>query len=108
MLILGGIHCAPQFIGGAPFNVAAHARILGIEEVFLFSAVGRDPLAETTREAVRQARVRDEFVKTVDADTCVVKVTLDESKNASFFIPDPTSFDAIEAADEDIDRIFGD
>jgi len=94
-----------QFIGGAPFNVAAHARILGIQEVFLFSAVGRDPLAEATREAVRQARVRDEFVKTVDADTCVVKVTLDESKNASFFIPDPTSFDAIEASDEDIDRI---
>ncbi len=94
-----------RFIGGGPFNVAAHARILGVEEVLLFSAVGRDSMAEATRDAIRQAGVGDDFVKTVDVDTCVVKVTLDESKNASFFIPDPTSFDAIEATDEDVERI---
>jgi len=94
-----------RFIGGAPFNVAAHARILGVDEVLLFSAVGQDEMAEATREAVRQAGVRSDFVKTVEADTCVVKVTLDESKNASFFVPDPTSFDAISATDEDIEVI---
>jgi fructokinase len=94
-----------RFIGGGPFNVAAHAHILGVAEVFLFSAVGHDPLGESTREVVRQAGVHDAFVKTVDTDTCVVKATLDQSGNATFFIPDPTSFDRIEATDEDIERV---
>lgn len=94
-----------RFIGGGPFNVAAHARQLGVEEVYLFSAVGHDSLGAPTREVIRQAGVNDAFVKTVDTDTCIVKATLDHSGNATYFIPDPTSFDRIEAADDEIERI---
>lgn len=94
-----------RFIGGGPFNVAAHASILGVDEVFLYSAVGRESLGEATRDVIRQSGVRDEFVKTVDADTCVVKATIDSSGNASFAIPDPTSFDEIEVTDDDLQRI---
>lgn len=94
-----------RFIGGGPFNVAAHASILGVDEVFLFSAVGRETLGQTTRNVIRQSAVRDEFVKTVDTDTCVVKATIDERGNATFAIPDPTSFDEIEVSDDDLRRI---
>jgi fructokinase len=94
-----------RFIGGGPFNVAAHAKILGVDEVFLFSAVGHDPLGQTTRDVIRQSGVNDEFVKTAAADTCVVKATLDDRGNAKFLIPDPTSFDQIDLTDEDIERI---
>jgi fructokinase len=94
-----------RFIGGGPFNVAAHAKILGVDEVFLFSAVGHDPLGETTRDVIHRSGVDDSFVKTVASDTCVVKATLDQRGNATFTIPDPTSFDQIEATDEDIERI---
>jgi fructokinase len=96
-----------RFIGGGPFNVAAHARILGVDEVYLLSAVGREALGETTRQVIRQSGVNDEFVKTVDADTCVVKATIDDRGNATFFIPDPTSFDQIEVTDDELQRIRG-
>lgn len=94
-----------RFIGGGPFNVAAHASILGVDEVFLFSAVGRESLGQTTRDVIRQSGVRDEFVKTIDTDTCVVKATIDRCGNATFAIPDPTSFDEIEVTDDDLLRI---
>jgi fructokinase len=94
-----------RFIGGGPFNVAAHAKILGVDEVFLFSAVGSDALGETTRNVIRQAGVDGRFVKIANCETCVVKAALDEHGNARFHIPDPTSFDQIEVTDEDIARI---
>jgi fructokinase len=94
-----------RFIGGGPFNVAAHATILGVDEVFLFSAVGRESLGQTTRDVIRQSGVRDEFVKTVDTDTCVVKATIDQSGNATLAIPDTTSFDEIEVSDDDLREI---
>jgi fructokinase len=94
-----------RHIGGAPFNVAAHAQILGIDEVLLLSTVGNDPLGKTTLDAVRASGVNDTFVRAADTDTCVVKATLDERGNATFHIPDPTSFDRIEATDDDVERI---
>jgi len=94
-----------RFIGGGPFNVAAHARILGVDEVFLFSAVGSDALGATTRDVIRQSGVNDAFVKTVDTDTCVVKAALDRCGNATFTIPDATSFDQINVTDDEVERI---
>jgi fructokinase len=94
-----------RFIGGGPFNVAAHAKILGVDEVLLFSAVGQDDLGQTTRDVIRQSGVDDRFVTTATAGTCVVKATLDESGNAKFFIPDPTSFDEIAATDADVAEV---
>jgi fructokinase len=79
--------------------------MLGVDEVFLFSAVGCDALGETTRNVVRQYGMNDLFVKTVDTDTCVVRATLDPQGNATFLIPNPTSFDRIETTDDDIERI---
>ncbi|MBN1394165.1 MAG: hypothetical protein JW959_04010 [Pirellulales bacterium] len=94
-----------RFIGGGAFNVAAHARILGVDEVFLLSAVGDDDLGLATRETIRRYKVRDDFVAAADVDTCLVKAAIDADGNPAFSIPDPTSFDRITFDDADLRRI---
>ena len=89
-------------IGGAPFNVACHARKLGIDETYLFSAVGDDALGARTLEAVREHGVRDDFVARNDHPTCVVRVNLDESGQPGFVVPSDTAWDNIRVTREDI------
>jgi len=92
-------------IGGAPFNVAAHARRIGIEGAYLFTAVGDDALGTATLNTMESQGVGTDFVKTIETPTCVVRALIDENKNARFLIPERTTFDLIRADDASLQLI---
>ncbi len=92
-------------IGGAPFNVAAHAHRIGVEDAYLFTAVGDDALGRATVDTMKSQGIRTDFVNTVTAPTCVVKALIGDSQNARFLIPECTPFDLIPADDESLQLI---
>ena len=87
---------AGLFLGGAPFNVACHLRAAGLP-VAIASRVGADLLGE---EALRRAAHYGLATDLVQVDptlrTGFVRVTLDETGEATFDIVAPTAWDAIE------------
>lgn len=87
-------------IGGAPFNLAAHAARLGMD-AWLVSAVGDDDLGAKALERVRALRVHDEFVRVVPHPTGVVDVRLDASGRPTFEIRRPAAWDFIGLGEED-------
>ena len=92
-------------IGGALFNLAAHAAKLGIDEVYLFSAVGKDELGDRTLDCIRAAGVRTDFVRKVDLPTSIINVTLDSEGVPTYDIPADATWDHLTADQHDIDRI---
>jgi len=91
-------------IGGAPFNLAAHAARFGIES-YLVSAVGQDDLARRTLAEIRRQNVRDEFVRTVNAPTGVVDVVVDPHGKPTFTIRQPAAWDMIDFTNDGLARI---
>lgn len=90
-----------EYIGGAPFNLAAHAAILGLES-HLVSAVGNDERGRRALMRVKKLGVRDDLVRIVDAPTGVVDVWLDPGGSPAFTIRQPAAWDYIELSDEDL------
>ena len=82
-------------IGGAVFNLVAHARVLGSSSSFI-TAVGSDGLGAETLEIIRTHGVDASLIQVVDIPTCVVKVTLGPDGTPSYSIPDFTSWDLID------------
>jgi fructokinase len=84
------------FIGGAPFNVACHLKMLG-EEVEICSRVGNDVLGNQAIERVLQKQLKTEFLQ-VDSlyPTGFVDVNLDGSGNATYDIVKPVAWDYID------------
>lgn len=91
-------------IGGAPFNLAAHAARLGIES-YLVSAVGDDELGRRAIAEIRGQRVRDELVRTAHAPTGVVDVVVDAHGKPTFTIRRPAAWDMIDLTGKDLSRI---
>jgi fructokinase len=92
-------------IGGAPFNLAAHAARLGMEAC-LVSAVGKDELGTRALAEMRRLKVRDDFVPQLpDAPTGVVDVRVDEHGAPTFTIRRPAAWDFIALSPDDIRRI---
>jgi fructokinase len=81
-------------IGGAVFNLVAHARVLGSSSSFSTS-VGSDALGAETLIVIRAHGVDASLIQVVDIPTCVVKVTLGPDGTPSYSIPDFTSWDLI-------------
>jgi len=94
-------------LGGAPFNFAAHASLLGHEVLFL-SAVGED---ERGRRALREAQelgLSTEFIRTVPgAATGIVSVEVDPAGQPSFTIHRPAAYDQLSLSAQDLDQIAG-
>ena len=84
------------FLGGAPFNVACHLKMLG-ENVTICSSVGRDVLGEQVIKRAMQKSLDTSFIQVNnDYQTGIVNVTLDAYKNASYEIVEPVAWDFIE------------
>ena len=100
--VLWDVYPDKVYIGGAPFNFAAHLAKHG-EEVYLLSAVGDDSLGEDTRKAVKRFGISDEYVsEVVSKKTGQCLVTLDERSVPSYNLLNDVSYDYISC-----DRVVG-
>jgi fructokinase len=93
-----------KLIGGAPFNVAAHATRLGIPTVFV-SAVGDDELGGEALEKVAQLGLDTRHIRTVAGKpTGTVRVFLNEGQ-PDYDIKRPAAYDYPEIADGDLQKL---
>ncbi|MCB0747701.1 MAG: carbohydrate kinase [Ignavibacteriae bacterium] len=93
------------FLGGAPFNVACHLKMLG-ENVTICSSVGSDVLGEQVIKRAKQKSLDTSFIQiNNDYQTGIVNVTLDAAKNASYEIVEPAAWDFIEPNNILLDEI---
>ncbi|MBQ9783900.1 MAG: hypothetical protein IJW29_00160 [Clostridia bacterium] len=93
--IIWDVYPDEKYIGGAPFNFAAHARRAGAD-VFLMSAVGTDTLGAEAMKKVEYYGVNGEYVSALAAyPTGICAVTLDQNKIPSYAIADGTAYDWI-------------
>jgi fructokinase len=86
-----------QYLGGAPFNVAAHLAQLG-QPAAIVSRIGDDELG---REALRRAQAAGVDVTYCQRDyslpTGVARAALDASGSARYRFNDPCAWDAVES-----------
>lgn len=93
------------FLGGAPFNVACHLRMLG-ENAAICSSVGNDVLGEQVIKRAKQKSLDTSLIQiNSDYRTGIVNVTLDVDKNASYEIVEPVAWDFIEPNNLLLDEI---
>jgi fructokinase len=82
-------------LGGAPFNVTAHMRRLGLDSAFL-TAVGDDALGRDALDSMRSLGVRTDLVQIVrDAPTGTAAVELDDDGRPRFEIGSPAAYEQI-------------
>ena len=93
-----------QNIGGAVFNVVAHAKKLGFQ-AYMASAVGDDLLGQKTLNVVRSLGVETDFIKIVEEPTCVVAVSFDKEGSPSYSVPELSSWDAITVSENALELI---
>lgn len=79
--------------GGAPMNVAYHAKQFGMDAQMI-SAVGNDDLGEKLVTFLQQKGIPTNFIHTnYTFDTSTVQVTLNEKGSASYEIVEPVAWD---------------
>lgn len=100
----GGSVAGEKNIGGAVFNVIVHLRKLGYR-AYMLSAIGGDALGEKTFREVQRLRVRRDFIGTVSAPTCLIKVSFDAQGFPHYSSPDVVSWDMIGLDDAALARI---
>jgi fructokinase len=92
-------------LGGAAFNFAAHARILG-HAVSFISAVGEDPRGRRVLEKMQAMGLPTRFVRQVkDHPTGIVTVSLDASGQPHFTIHRPAAYDFPALSDGDLQEL---
>jgi fructokinase len=91
-------------IGGAVFNLTAHAKKLGAEAYFI-TAIGKDELGDRTFDIIKANGVRTPFIKRVDVPTCIVNVTVQEKGVPLYEIPAFTSWDLSQVNKDGLDLI---
>jgi fructokinase len=95
-----------EYLGGAPFNFAAHASRLG-HTVFFVSAVGRDERGGRVLARMAEMGLSTRYVRALDTHpTGVVTVELDAAGQPQFTIHHPAAYDAPELADRDVDELL--
>ena len=82
-------------IGGAVFNVVVHLRRLGYA-AYMLSAIGNDPLGRRTWLELDRLGIQRDFISSVAAPTCLIKVTFDHAGLPHYSSPDVVSWDQIE------------
>jgi fructokinase len=82
-----------EYLGGAPFNFAAHLHQLG-HTVFFVSGVGRDRRGERVLKKMTELGLSTDYVACVEnAATGVVEVRLDAERHPEFIIQRPAAYD---------------
>jgi fructokinase len=83
------------FLGGAPFNVACHLKMLG-EEVAFASCVGTDTLGNQAIKRIKNKNLSSDLIQIDEKNiTGIVDVNIDENKNAAYTIVEPVAWDFI-------------
>ncbi len=99
--ILWDVFGDSEFLGGAVFNLCAHAARLE-HDVSLVSAVGADERGRRALEQARELGISRRFLRTVgDLPTGIVTVSVDSAGQPSYVIHRPAAYDhaALDAAD---------
>lgn len=88
-----------EYIGGAPFNLAAHLAQCGVD-VAMMTRIGTDARGGRAHSEMNRLDVRDQFVQVDPArPTGWAKVDLDERGVATFEFPDDPAYNFIEVDD---------
>ena len=95
-----------EYLGGAPFNFAAHASRLG-HTVFFVSAVGRDERGGRVLARMSEMGLSTRYVRALKTyPTGVVTVELDAAGQPQFTIHHPAAYDAPELVDRDVAELL--
>jgi fructokinase len=94
------------YIGGAPFNLAAHMSKMGMES-FIISSLGKDKLGIEACEILDNVDIHKNYVSVLDSHpTGTVDVVLDEAGIPDYVINENTAWDNIELSKDAINKIF--
>jgi fructokinase len=94
-----------EYLGGAPFNFAAHLRRLS-HSVFFVSGVGRDQRGERVLQKMAELGLSTEYVCRVEeAATGWVEVTLDPGGQPHFIIHRPAAYDFARLSEMKLQRL---
>jgi len=85
-----------EYIGGAPFNLAAHLSLLGIDSLFI-SRVGKDQRGENALKEMAKIGISTKSVQ-VDpmAQTGFVEVSFSNDGSPSYYLPENVAYDNID------------
>lgn len=106
--ILWDVHPDEKYIGGAPFNFAAHLA-KHREESYLLSGLGKDPLGEDALLCMKDFGVLTDFVSlSAEKQTGKCLVTLDENGIPSYDLKQDVAYDYIDCdqVNEDFDVLY--
>lgn len=95
-----------EYIGGAPFNFAAHLAKLGCES-FMCTRVGHDKRGLNAIHAMKEIDVKTDLVQ-MDGSrpTGIVEVTLSSDGSPSYLLHDHVAYDAIEFDDKQLGDVM--
>ncbi len=100
--ILWDLIGAEEYLGGAPFNFAAHAARLG-HDVSFVSAVGNDARGDRALARAEKHGLSSALIKqTAESETGIVDVVIGESGHPSYTIPRPAAYDFPVLSDDEI------
>jgi len=104
--ILWDVIRGAEYLGGAPFNFAAHARRLG-HDVRFISAVGADTRGRLALARAGELGLSTRFVRIVpDRPTGTVTVALDAGGQPRFTIHRPAAYDFPHIREEDLRELL--
>ena len=93
--ILWDIIDSKPYIGGAPFNLAAHLTKMGLKST-LISSVGKDVLGRKALKEVEKRSIDSTFIRIhPHLPTGIVEVSLDENGHPTYLIKENVAWDNI-------------
>ena len=98
--VLWDVYPDQKFIGGAPFNFAAHLAKHG-EDAYMLSCIGKDALAEDTLSSLKECGVLTDYIAHCEKPTGQCLVTLDENAIPSYNLMQDVAYDYIDCAQVD-------
>lgn len=103
--VLWDIIDGKEYIGGAPFNVAAHLAKLGCDSSII-TRVGKDERGNKTLGEMKRLGVDTSFVQAdPEHDTGIAVVTLTDTGVPAFNLPGNAAYEYIDIGHEDLCRI---
>lgn len=103
--ILWDIVDSKEYLGGAPFNLAAHAARCGGDCLFI-SSVGDDDLGGRALAEAEKLNVNCQYTKVnPDQPTGTVDAVISKSGQPDYVIHEPVAYDFITLDDEEINEI---